>query len=217
MSDRFEFNGVDLPLFDHDYNTTIKNERAIEIPIAMWWLNDSIPRTVPYVASRGLEVGNVLSHYFPDALGNRRIVDRYEINNFVENVDVFDIQGEFDYIFAISTIEHVRWDSPEERKLNGAADALHHLLGLLAPGGKMLVTIPFGSNPGMDYAILHGEFSPRRQTVMMRVGGLWHETTSANRWECRGSEWHQAESIWWERYGKSTPWADAVWVGEFVA
>ena len=209
--DRFVFNGVDLPFFDHPYNTTILNERAVEISIAMHFLNH-------VTGLRGLEVGNVLRHYFPGALRNCRVVDKYEVgDDAVENIDVFAIDGEYDYIFAISTLEHVRWDPPESRSLFGATAAIAHLRSLLAPSGKMLVTVPFGSNPGLDFAILDQKLHTERESVMMRTGGLWHETTSTGRWECRGSTWHQADSIWWERYGKSTPWADAVWIGEFVA
>jgi hypothetical protein len=209
MSDRFVFNNIDLPLWDHPYNTTILNERAIEIPIVMRFLSQ-------ISGARGLEVGNVFSHYFPDVLTDRRIVDKYEKTDGVENIDVFDIRGEYDYIFAISTLEHVRWDPPEERQLDGAGYAIDHLFGLLARGGKMMVTVPFGSNPGLDYGILKGDFKTERETVMMRVGGLWSENPTSHRWECKGSSWHQADSIWWERYGKSTPWADAVWIGEFA-
>ena len=201
---------MDLPLFDHPYNTSILNERAVEIPIAAHFLNH-------VTQARGLEVGNVLSHYLPDVLIDRRVVDKYEVGTGIENLDVFDIKGEFDYIFTISTMEHVRWDPPEERSLYWATAAIAYLRNLLAPGGKMLVTVPFGSNPGLDYAILDRQLHTERETVMMRTGGLWSETKSTGRWECRGGTWQQATSIWWERYGKSTPWAEAVWFGEFEA
>lgn len=211
MNERFDFQGVDLPIFDHEYNTTFLNERAIEIPIAMWWLSKYGD------APRGLEVGNVLQHYFPDVCSERRIVDQYEeADESVENIDVFDITGEYDYIFSISTIEHVRWDPPEPRELDGAAEAIEHLYNLLVPNGRMLVTVPFGSNPGLDYEILKGDLSTERETVMLRGGGLWHETLASGRFECKGSSWCQSEQIWWERYGKSTPWADSVWIGEFL-
>lgn len=208
MTDTFTYHGQELPLFDHEYNTTLLNERAVEIPITMHWLAQNS-------MGRGLEVGNVLEHYFPD-LVPRRIVDAYEEAEGVENIDVFSIMGEYDFIFAISTLEHVRWDAPEERDVNGAMAAIDHLIGRLARGGKMLITVPFGSNPGLDYAIL-ADWLPERakECVMMRGGGLWYETVATGRWECKGSTWHQADSIWWERYGKSTPWADAVWIGEF--
>jgi SAM-dependent methyltransferase len=217
MNDRFDYNGTDLPIFDHPYNTTMLNERGVEISIVMKWLSQFSEADVDDVGLSGLEVGNVLNHYFPDVFNDRRIVDKYEIDaeSDVENLDVFDIRGSFDYIFSISTIEHVRWDPPEERELDGAARAVEHLVSLLRPGGKMLITVPFGSNPGLDYEILAGLIHPTRASVMLRRGGLWHETTSTGRWECRGSSWYQSDTIWWERYGKSTPWADAVWIGEF--
>ena len=46
-----------LQLFDHPYNTTILNERAVEIPVVMAWLYRGDP------LGDVLEVGNVLQHY----------------------------------------------------------------------------------------------------------------------------------------------------------
>jgi hypothetical protein len=207
----FEFNGVKLPIFDHEYNTTARNERAVEISIAMWWLSQ-------HGNGRGLEVGNVLSHYFPEVIDDRliTIVDRYEEADCVTNKDIFEINGEYDYIYSISTLEHVRWDPPEQRDLLGAFDAVCHLRNLLKPKGKMLISIPFGSHPGLDFCILNGDVHADRETVMMLGDGLGH-TTPQGYWNRHGGTWHQAESIWWERYGKTTPWAEAVWFGEFDA
>jgi hypothetical protein len=209
--ERFEFNGVELPFFDHEYNTTRLNERAVEIPITMWWLNE-------HAEGAGLEVGNVLHHYFPDILAERRVVDKYEKDARAENIDVFDIKGSFDYIFTISTLEHVGWDgdAPEQRRLHGASRALEYLYSLLAPAGQMLVSIPFGSNPALDYSILSGcPPIPHRETVMMRTGGVWFENKQHG-WSCHGGTWVQAPDIRWERYGKSTPWAETVWFGEYA-
>jgi hypothetical protein len=210
MSDeRFLFNGVDLPFYDHEYNSTRTNERAIEIPIAMHWLSE-------HADGVGLEVGNVLHHYFPDILTDRLVVDKYEVEDHVVNIDVMKISGIFDYIFTVSTLEHVGWDEPEERKLHGAMNALDHLFNHLAPGGQMLVSIPFGSNPALDYAILSGcGPHPYRETVMMRDGGLWVENAAGGWWR-RGGTWCQSDSIQWEPYGKSTPWAETVWFGEYA-
>lgn len=212
MDSGFTYHGAPLQLLDHPYNKTRLNERGVEIPVAEWWLARHYRNGM-----RFLEIGNVLGHYFPEEM-THHVVDRYEEVDGVENADVFDVDGEWDVIIAISTIEHVRWDPPEPRDIDGAALAISHLYGLLAPGGEMLVTVPFGSNPGLDYAILSGEWGPSclaRQTVIMRGGGTWRETPGTYRWELVGSSWFEAESIWWERYGKSTPWADAVWIGEF--
>ena len=103
-----------LQLFDHPYNTTILNERAVEIPVVMAWLYRGDP------LGDVLEVGNVLQHY-GDVLDvpTRRIVDRYETGPHVENLDVFDITGRYDTIITISTVEHVGWDPPEPARRVG--------------------------------------------------------------------------------------------------
>src|SRR5690606_34112160 len=121
---RFRFQGAEHDGFDHPYNTTILNERAVEIPVVLDWLPGK---------GRGLEVGNVLGHY---GVKGRRVVDLYEQADGVENLDLFDIEGHFDWIVSISTLEHVRWDT-EPRDPNGAVEAIGHLRSLLSPGGRM--------------------------------------------------------------------------------
>src|SRR5713101_4756266 len=54
----FEFQGHRLDCFYHRYNMTWAGERCVEIPIAKSYLDQ-------YQAGDVLEVGNVLSHYFP--------------------------------------------------------------------------------------------------------------------------------------------------------
>lgn len=144
----FDWRGHRLPLFDHPYNDTIHNERAVEIPIAV----DFIARG----HGRVLEVGNVLGHYFTaEQLPGRLVVDRHERAPGVHSLDVFDLAGEFDTIVAISTLEHVRWDEPDvQRNPFGGVAALLYLRGLLAPGGSMLATWEWAHNPELDaYAI----------------------------------------------------------------
>lgn len=183
--------GRRLRYFDHPYNSTAANERAVELAIAADWLEE-------HGAGTGLEVGNVLGHY-PEAFDRwpRRIADRYEGPEFV---DVFDLADPADWIVAISTLEHVRWDPPEERWAHGAADAVRHLRGLLAPGGAMLITIPLGWHAHLDAAIAAGELEPTTDVVMYRAGDRW----------ARG------DRSTWRAYGASTPWADAVWVAEWI-
>jgi len=78
----FHARGVDHPYFYHTYNETYRNERAVEIPI-VW----SIVQRVP--PERVLEVGDVLSHYFPT---RHDVVDKYEQAPRVQNVDVVDFR-----------------------------------------------------------------------------------------------------------------------------
>src|SRR5439155_26790749 len=73
-----EFHAHSLPYqyFYHPYNQTYCNERAVEIPI-VWPLVRSVP------PERVLEVGNVLSHYFPT---RHAIIDKFEHAPGVQNV-----------------------------------------------------------------------------------------------------------------------------------
>lgn len=175
--------GVDLELVDESYNTTILNERAVELAIAKHWLEKRPAQ------SDGLELGNVTSHYWPSW---HRIVDLHEEAEGVENLDVFDIEGEYDWILSISTIEHVWWD--DRRHPTGAAHAINHLLNLLRPGGAMLVTVPLGWNVELDSRL----------------------PMNADFWRC----YHRHGEGWRPGALEPTPygprWANALWVGEWA-
>lgn len=179
----FTYWGDELDYFDHLHNTTRLNERAVEVPIASRFVGPG----------DGLEVGNVLSNYRPIT---HRVVDRYD--PAVENLDVFDITGRYDWIVAISTIEHVRWDE-DPKHPDGAGDALRHLIGLLKPQGRMLVTVPFGWQPFLDSEILDGKFDLTRECSLVRDGDGWVQT----------------EQVEHRRYAATTAWAESVWVAEW--
>lgn len=174
--------GIEFDPFDHPYNTTIRNERAVEIPVAVDWMADR-------VLADGVEVGNVLAHYgFPA----HRVVDLYEPGDAVENIDVFDLDGSFDWIVTISTLEHVGETDPLDSVL-----AVEHLRSLLAPGGEMLVTIPGGCNPLLDDYLAVADTV--RACTLVRAGGGWVQTARPT----------------FLPYGSSTSWAESVWIGEF--
>jgi SAM-dependent methyltransferase len=173
--------GRQLGLVDEPYNTTILNERAVELAVVFDWLPGK---------GAGLEVGNVLAHY---GVTGHRVVDLHEQAPGVDNVDVFEVAGRYDWIVAVSTVEHVRWDV--ERDACGGQAAIKHLRSLLNPGGVMLVTVPLGWNPPLDAAL----------------------PLDATKWACferAGDSW-----AWCDlpdgpvRYGPA--WANAVWVGEW--
>src|ERR1017187_5364112 len=103
MSNKFTWFDVELEYEDHEYNTTRLNERAVEIPIAQEWLDRQIGVT-PF--SRILEVGNVFGHYYPDHW-KWDVIDLYEKARGVKNINVLDVSESYDYIFSISTLEHV--------------------------------------------------------------------------------------------------------------
>jgi SAM-dependent methyltransferase len=173
--------GSMLGLVDEPYNTTILNERAVELAVVFDWLPGK---------GAGLEVGNVLGHY---GVTGHRVVDLYERASGVDNVDVFDVHDSFDWVVSVSTVEHVGWDVG--RSPFAAADAIHHLRGLLNPGGRLLVTIPLGWNPPLDAALPLGAST---HACYRRAGDSWVECDLPDRPV---------------RYGPA--WANAVWVGEW--
>lgn len=121
------------------YNTTWRNERSVELAVALDFLSMN--------AGSVLEFGNVLSHYeVGQSVRDRVVLDKYEDAENVINLDVLDFVPKylFDAIVSISTIEHVGWDE-RPRNPGKAAVALQHLRSLLKPSGRMLVTAPLGT------------------------------------------------------------------------
>lgn len=185
---RFHYHGRELTGFVHEYNTTAQNERAVELAIAEQWLAE-------FGAGDGLEVGHVLGHY---GWSGHRVVDLHERATGVENLDVFDVGGRFEWIVSISTIEHVGWD--EDRLPGKAIAAIDHLRTLLLPGGAMLVTVPTGWNPALDQYLAQGADGASRACTIKRSGKAWRQT----------------DRLSFPPYALTTPWAEAVWVGEWI-
>lgn len=199
----------EFPLFDHPYNATLTNERAVEIPIAL----DFMARAM----GRGLEVGNVLAHYFTDEqLAPRWVVDKYEEHAPADPLDVFAITGSFDWILSISTIEHVRHGDPEPPNPWGAIAAVHYMRGLLAPGGRMLITAGLGQNPTLD-EWLHEESMSWDASLTGCTD--WTVLTRERTDDPRVNTWTQLEYHDFPDtpvdYGP-THGANAVWIGEWV-
>ena len=154
-----------LPYFCHRHNLTWRNERAVEIPLIVEFLRI-------HGHGAGLEFGNVLNHY---GLGeSRTVIDRYETAEGVTNIDVLDIDPDlrFDYIFSISTLEHVGWDEAT-RNPDKAEHAYNHLRSLLGPNGRMLITIPLGHHDRLDELVAKGQLATTRQMTLVRETNRW--------------------------------------------
>ena len=166
----FEFQGKTYKYLFRRYNTTYANERAVEIPIVM-----AVVRQHP--EERVLEVGNVLAHYYPH---HHDVLDKYEQAPGVSNGDVVDFQpGKlYDLIVSISTLEHVGWDE-EPRDPPKFLRGVEHLSTLLAPGGKMLVTLPIDYNAGLDGFLKEGRVPFTSIAYMKRISdeNQWREAT----------------------------------------
>ena len=197
-------NGTTLEPFDHPYNTTALNERAVELAMVQQFL--IMRHNWEGRLGEVLEVGNVLSHYEDSiSLPSRRIVDRFEVAPGVENIDVFDIKGTYDTIISISTIEHVGVDDGTDSPI-GAFHAITHLRQRLAPGGRFFCTFPTGWNRRLDIFLGAGTISRMALSdqFFVRDGVNWVEQV---RNPHGGFQPYP--------YGQTQPWAEAAWIGEF--
>lgn len=186
----FDFAKRRYRYFCHPRNLTWKNERIVEIPIAL----AAIAK-----AGRILEVGDVLRQY--GAKGPRDIVDLGSETAVQQDVLAYR-GGPFDLIISISTLEHVGRDDGTE-DFSRAIAAVKHLCGMLRPGGRLLFTVPVGYNPVLDAWLYSGWAGTNR--YMLRV-------SKDNRWvECDEHLPRRAQ------YGVPYRSANALIVGEYLA
>ncbi|MBT9148072.1 MAG: hypothetical protein DDT32_01842 [Syntrophomonadaceae bacterium] len=165
----FTFQGNTYNYFIHKYNATWSNERTVEVPIIWKIVNESRGKKI-------LEVGNVLSHYFSV---NHDILDKYEEVDNVINQDVCDFQSSKKYhlIVSISTLEHVGWDEKPREPMK-ILQATENLKSLLAPKGKIIVTLPLGYNPEMDRLLNDTKIQFTKMYCLKRISrdNKWIET-----------------------------------------
>jgi hypothetical protein len=185
----FTYRGQTLGYFDHPYNTTALNERSIEVPIARAFISANQRR-------KGIEVGNVLGHYGPTSW---RVVDRWERADGVENLDLFDIDGSYGWVLAVSTVEHVGTWPGEPPDPKRAVDAVSHLRSLLNRTGRLLVTVPFGQNEPLDEAVLADGLGAAASTTML--------------WSPDG--WTEKDGAHWGPPRFPHIWPSALWIGEW--
>lgn len=156
----FAFQAGRYRYFLHGYNLTWSNERAVEIPIIL----------AEVLARRGgrvLEVGNVLSHYVDI---DHEVIDKFERGPRIRNDDAATFRGApYDLIVSISTLEHVGWDE-QPRDPGKLARAIANLCAHLAPGGRLVATLPLGYNPGMDTLLGAGALPFSRCHYLRREG-----------------------------------------------
>ncbi len=176
----FNLNGNVYNYFYHSYNRTWRNERAVEIPIVSSIVEQSKGKRI-------LEIGNVLSHY---RTVNHDIVDKYERIPGVMNQDIVDFHPDkkYDLIIGISTLEHIGWDEEREDP-EKPLRAIENLKTILAPNGKLVLTIPIGYNPHLDRHIDEGKLQTTEMYCLKRISAnnRWREAKWA---EIKGSKFH---------------------------
>ena len=165
----FILDGKKYRYFINIYNSVI-SERVIEIPFAKEFVLRNKGKSI-------LEIGDVLSHYLNV---NYDIVDKYEINPRVINVDIIDFNTEkkYDLIISVSTIEHVGFDEPHKER-GKSKRAILKIIDLLNSSGTAIITVPLGYNPEIDSIIMNDEIGFTKKYFLKRVSrlNLWGETT----------------------------------------
>jgi hypothetical protein len=169
----FVLGAVRYPYLFDRYKRTWLTERAVEVPV----IGALVDRCSD---GRVLEVGNVLGHYRD---GHQIVVDKYERAPGVLNRDALELAdlGQFDLIVAISTLEHVGWDE-QPQDPGKAMRALHALRAMLAPGGRLELTVPAGYNPSFDEALRSSAFEYSGALLRIGSGASWREVTPAAAW-----------------------------------
>ena len=151
----------------HPHTTTWRNERCVEIPLAAEVLN-------AWSGKRILEVGNVLGHFMPIT---HDVLDKYEHVDGVINEDVIEFTptAPYDLILSISTLEHVGWDEIELEP-DKARAAIRRLIEILAPGGRLWLTVPRGYHRYLDRDVDIGTL-PFGHLVFLRRSSRrdWHQ------------------------------------------
>jgi len=154
QQDAFLFKNQRLPYNRMKYNNYPPTERTVEIPVAINFLSQIEN------GKRTLEVGNVLNYYgelFSEntKIGARKVIDKFEKADGVENIDLMDISSEdkYDAILSVSTVEHVGQgllsdksygEDIEKRDLEAPLKAISKIYDMLADDGRSLITVPFG-------------------------------------------------------------------------
>jgi SAM-dependent methyltransferase len=166
----FRYNGQEYEYLYHPYNRTWKNERGVEIPIFRELL-------LQHEGKRVVEVGNVLSHYFPI---QHDVVDKYEVSPGVINKDIVEFvpPQKYDLIVSISTLEHVGWDE-QPREPAKLLQAIEHLRNrCLAPDGQIVVSLPVGYNKFFDGLLRDGKSPFTTQHFLKRISkrNYWVES-----------------------------------------
>jgi hypothetical protein len=177
MSDElwFEYHGERLEPFHHLYNLTFLNERCIELAIARQWL----PECAWHLNPGGLEVGNVMGHYWPM---RHTVFDLYEPPAWYQleggqkviDVDLLSLDEVehpwFPWVVSLSTIEHTA----------NPIKALEILYSLVEPGGRLLVSFPTGVDDRLDsWAEELPDMANTRACTIVRDGndhGGWVQT-----------------------------------------
>lgn len=131
--------------FNHPYNNTIQNERAIEIPIALRYFKKFGK------LNNFIELGAVLPYYLEDF--NHCCIDPIDpkatILEYAENIDYNN-----KHVLSISTIEHIGTGDYGLKLVSDTAS--YDILNRIYKDSiSCLISWPIGYNPNLDKKVLN--------------------------------------------------------------
>ena len=181
------------------------DERAIEIP---WALGRA--RGAKRVLDAGSAFAEPANHAALVALGSDELVavDLAPVKVPGLRAVVADLRdlpfedGSFDVALCISTIEHVGFDNTvygvdAERDEGGIATALGELRRVLAPAGRLVVTVPTGAHEEHGWFV---QLEPDEWRARFTAAGF--DTTEEETYALGPEGWASAEDVAGARYGK---------------
>jgi len=180
----FSFRKKTYPLLYHRYNTTWKNERCLEVPLVKSLIDNG--------AGDVLEIGNVLSHYYPLSWD---VLDKFEKAERVINEDLLSFvpSKKYELVVSISTFEHIGFDDDLESNFKNSAEKIQRSFenitkNILKKNGKVAITAPIGYNPDMDSLIFKNGLKFDEIYFYKKDGdGKWG---SASKDEAEGSKYN---------------------------
>lgn len=157
----FTYKNHKYAYFYHPYNSTWDNERAVEIPVVMRKLK-------LFKGKKILEVGNVLSHYYPVEWD---VLDKFEKGTGVIKQDVVSFlpPSKYNLIVSISTLEHIGFDD-DIRDPHKIIEALQNLKkNCLEQDGGMIFTMPLGYNTSMDNLLFNDKLGFDEKNYLKKI------------------------------------------------
>jgi hypothetical protein len=191
----FVMGGNEYPYFHHPF--TFNSDRTVEIPLGRSFLQEAKP------GARILEVGNVLSNFFPIT---HEVLDKYEKGSrpglIQADIVGFKPDRGYDRIISISTLEHVGVDE-EKYEPEKVVAALRSMKDALAPGGIMMFTAPLGYSRCLDDCVRADRAKCQRYFFLKRISAdnRWTEYDGSGPW-LHGSPYPHGNTLFVGYYTK---------------
>jgi hypothetical protein len=136
---------LQLDYFYHPYNETSQNERKIEIPLGLKFLE--------LVNNNCIEVGCVMPYYFNV---QHKVIDLYDSHPSAQKVDALSYDYTNQNCLSISTIEHFGEIFNDSNNLGRYFDRDLSFKGLnliIEKVNKYLISFPIGLNLSLDESV----------------------------------------------------------------